>query len=99
MMVLLTYYVSGHITGLQKRINNVEPQTLYVHCSAHTLNLVVQDSMMTVERSRDFLVLLKSLIVFVRKKQKDNYFLIFYLFFLLFTKKTIDFNDSFFKDC
>lgn len=62
--------VSGHITGLQKRINNVEPRALYVHCSAHTLNLVVQDSMMTVERSRDFLVLLKSLIVFVRNSPK-----------------------------
>ncbi|XP_015378230.1 PREDICTED: uncharacterized protein LOC107172455, partial [Diuraphis noxia] len=44
--------VSGHITGLQKRINDIEPRALYVHCSAHTLNLVVQDAMMTVEKSQ-----------------------------------------------
>lgn len=62
--------VSGHKSCLQKRINDLEPRALYVHCTAHTLNLVVQDAMMNVERSRDFLFLVRSIIVFVRNSPK-----------------------------
>lgn len=36
--------VSGRISGLQARIREVEPRAVYVHCVAHTLNLVVQDA-------------------------------------------------------
>ncbi len=35
--------MSGEITGLQTRIRNLEPRALFVHCRAHTLNLMVQD--------------------------------------------------------
>ena len=35
--------MSGQITGLQTRIRNVEPQAVFVHCRAQTLNLLVQD--------------------------------------------------------
>lgn len=62
--------VSGHKSGLQKRINDLESRALYVHFTAHTLNLVVQDAMMNVERSRDFLFLVRSIIVFVRNSPK-----------------------------
>lgn len=37
--------VSGHITGLQRSIIDVEPRAIFVHWIAHTLNLVVQDTM------------------------------------------------------
>uniref|UniRef100_A0A2S2PFM3 Zinc finger MYM-type protein 1 n=1 Tax=Schizaphis graminum TaxID=13262 RepID=A0A2S2PFM3_SCHGA len=62
--------VSGHITGLQKRILDIEKRAIYVHCVAHTLNLVVQDGMMSVDRSRDFLAMIRSIIVFVRCSPK-----------------------------
>jgi len=58
--------VSGHITGLQKRITDVENRAIYVHCVAHTLNLVVQDAMMKIDKIRDFLIMIKSIIVYVR---------------------------------
>lgn len=38
--------VSGYISGLQKRIVDLENRAMKVHCVAHTLNLVVQDSML-----------------------------------------------------
>lgn len=62
--------VSGHLSGLQKRINEIEPRALYVHCTAHTLNLIVQNAMMNVQKSRDFLFLVRSIIVFVRNSPK-----------------------------
>lgn len=62
--------VSGHKSGLQKRINDLVPRALYVYYTAHTLNLVVQDAMLNVERSRDFLFLVRSIIVFVRNSPK-----------------------------
>lgn len=37
--------VSGHISGLQRRIMDVEPRATFVHCNAHTLNLEEQDTM------------------------------------------------------
>lgn len=62
--------VSGHISGLQKRIVELENRDIYVHCVAHTLNLVVQDAMLKIDKSRDFLSMIKSIIVFVRSSPK-----------------------------
>jgi len=62
--------VSGHISGLQKRIVELENRAIYVHCVAHTLNLVVQDAMLKIDKSRDFLSMIKSIIVFVRSSPK-----------------------------
>jgi len=33
--------MSGAKSGVQKRISDVVPSSLYVHCTAHTLNLVI----------------------------------------------------------
>lgn len=41
-----------------------------MHCVAHSLNLVVQDTMREVAAIRDFLVLTRELIVFVRVSPK-----------------------------
>lgn len=62
--------VSGHISGLQKRIIDVEPRATFVHCTAHTLNLVVQDTMQNIDKFRDFLAILRSLISFVKDTPK-----------------------------
>ncbi|KAL4085456.1 hypothetical protein QTP88_027314 [Uroleucon formosanum] len=34
--------MSGHLTGLQARVKEVEPNALFTHCLAHRLNLVLQ---------------------------------------------------------
>lgn len=62
--------VSGTITGLQSRIKELEPRAIYVHCAAHTLNLVVQDSMQNITEVRDFLVVIRDLISFVKGSPK-----------------------------
>lgn len=62
--------VSGAITGLQSRIKELEPRAIYVHCAAHTLNLVVQDSMQNITEVRDFLVVIRDLISFVKGSPK-----------------------------
>jgi hypothetical protein len=62
--------VSGHISGLQARIIDVEPRAIFVHCTAHTLNLVVQDTMQNITKIRDFLAILRSMISFVKDSPK-----------------------------
>ena len=36
--------MSGHVSGLQSLVREQEQRALYVHCRAHSLNLVAQDS-------------------------------------------------------
>lgn len=36
---------SGHITGVHKRVQQMYPKAVYVHCSAHKLNLVLSESL------------------------------------------------------
>lgn len=62
--------VSGRILGLQTRIQEVEPRALYVHCTAHSLNLAVQDAMEQVLCVKNFLGIAKDLITFVRDSPK-----------------------------
>ena len=45
--------MSGHIAGLQTLVRNQEERALYVHCRAHTLNLVAQDSVEDVVEIRN----------------------------------------------
>lgn len=37
--------MSGAYNGVQKRIKNVQPNAIYVHCADHNLNLVLNDTM------------------------------------------------------
>lgn len=62
--------VSGRITGLQARIKKVEPRAVYVHCNAHTLNLVVQDGMEQVSIAKNFIGSVKEMINFIRDSPK-----------------------------
>ncbi|KYN28567.1 Zinc finger MYM-type protein 1 [Trachymyrmex cornetzi] len=62
--------VSGRITGLQARIRDVEPRAIYVHCTAHTLNLVVQDAIEHVSYARNFVGIVKDIINFIRDSPK-----------------------------
>lgn len=62
--------VSGHLTGLKSKILSIEPRAIYIHCFAHTVNLVVQDSMCKAQLIRDYINLLRELICFVRGSPK-----------------------------
>ena len=57
--------MSGRCTGVQKRVMEVVPQAVYIHCFAHILNLVLVDCSKNVVHVARFFALLESLYVFV----------------------------------
>ena len=57
--------MSGRCTGVQKRVMEVVPQAVYIHCFAHILNLVLVDCSKNVVHAARFFALLESLYVFV----------------------------------
>lgn len=61
--------VSSSISDLQKRALSDEPHALYIHCSEHNLNLVMQDSFKKLELFI-LLALIEDLINFVRDSPK-----------------------------
>jgi hypothetical protein len=62
--------MAGNVTGLQKRICEVEPKALFVHCMNHSLSLSFQDAMSYIPHCRDAMNLIKDLINFVRDSPK-----------------------------
>ncbi|CAI6372764.1 unnamed protein product [Macrosiphum euphorbiae] len=46
--------MSGTYSGLQKRINDIVPNAMYVHCCAHNLNLVVCDAAKSSDKAMRF---------------------------------------------
>ena len=62
--------VAGSLNGVQAKIRDVESRALFVHCAAHTINLVVQDSVAAVSTYRDALNTFGTLITFVRDSPK-----------------------------
>uniref|UniRef100_H3ASM6 HAT C-terminal dimerisation domain-containing protein n=1 Tax=Latimeria chalumnae TaxID=7897 RepID=H3ASM6_LATCH len=55
--------VSGVLSGLQARVKAEEPRAVYVHRMAHSLNLVVQDVMQHILFGRNFLTMIRELII------------------------------------
>lgn len=53
--------MSGIYSGVQARIAEREPLALYVHCVAHCLNLVLNDSVKTILEIRQFYDVVESL--------------------------------------
>lgn len=62
--------MSGSFSGVQARFLSEEPRAIYVHCLAHSLNLVVQDAMKQVRDVRDCLNTIRELILMVRSSPK-----------------------------
>lgn len=62
--------MSGKLSGVQKRVREEEPRAIYVHCAAHNLNLVVEDSINCTAEIRNFISLTKEMIVFVKGSPK-----------------------------
>ncbi|XP_063929547.1 zinc finger MYM-type protein 1-like [Zophobas morio] len=46
--------MSGELNGLQSKIKNVAPQALFIHCYAHRMNLILQDSVSKIKECRIF---------------------------------------------
>ncbi|XP_064462321.1 zinc finger MYM-type protein 1-like [Ornithodoros turicata] len=62
--------VSGKSGGLQALVQDIEPRAMYVHCLAHTLNLVLQDLCKQIDVCRDFVSLFADLVNFVKTSPK-----------------------------
>lgn len=46
--------MSGIYNGLQARIKKIQPLAIYVHCAAHNLNLVINDSVKNIKEIHIF---------------------------------------------
>uniref|UniRef100_A0A1X7VIT1 DUF4371 domain-containing protein n=1 Tax=Amphimedon queenslandica TaxID=400682 RepID=A0A1X7VIT1_AMPQE len=62
--------MSGHLSGVATRLMAEEPCALYVHCSAHCLNLALQDSSRQSTSVRDALSLAADIANFIRASPK-----------------------------
>jgi hypothetical protein len=49
-----TANMNGVYSGLQARIKHIQPLALYVHCAAHNLNLVINDSVKNINEIQNF---------------------------------------------
>lgn len=62
--------MSGHISGVQRRIREVAPKAFFVHCLGHNLNLVVQDGMEKIDIERLFINSAREFVNLVRNSPK-----------------------------
>ena len=56
--------MSGHCTGIQTQLMEFAPHTIYIHCHAHILNLVLVDIVRAIPGATQFYALVESLYVF-----------------------------------
>ena len=55
--------MSGHLPGIQSRVTEVTPHAHYVHYYAHTLNLVLVESVKIFSSATEFFLLLQTLAI------------------------------------
>ena len=67
--------MSGRCSGVQQRSRLVAPNATYIHCYAHTLNLVLVDSVKMVQYAAEFFSLLESLYVFISTTKSHTVFM------------------------
>ena len=46
--------MSGKLSGVQQRLREIAPQAIYIHCYAHTLNLVLVDCVKMIQSASEF---------------------------------------------
>jgi len=63
--------MAGEFRGVQKIINDQFPKALYVHCSAHSLNLAVSSSS-NIRPIRNCLGIVEKLHVFFNTPKRNN---------------------------
>lgn len=56
--------MSGIYSGVQKRIKDIEPTAAYIHCTAHNLNLVINDAVSGVKEVASFFLIIADLYTF-----------------------------------
>ncbi|XP_029343946.1 zinc finger MYM-type protein 1-like [Acyrthosiphon pisum] len=59
--------MSGAYTGVQKRISDVVPSASYIHCTAHSLNLVISDIAKSSQKVALFFDLVQDIFLFFSK--------------------------------
>ena len=66
--------MSGKCTGVQTRVREFAPHAMYMHCHAHILNLVLVDSVKSINRAAEFFALLQTLHVFMSSSKIHEIF-------------------------
>ncbi|CAH0555131.1 unnamed protein product [Brassicogethes aeneus] len=66
--------MAGHLNGLQAKIKKEAPQALFIHCSAHKLNLVLQDSCKAIKECRVFFATLTGIPNYFHQSAKRTFF-------------------------
>ena len=61
--------MAGMLNGVQAKIREIYPKALYVHCSAHRLNLVVND-LNSVQTIRNTTSTIKSIVAYFRESSR-----------------------------
>ena len=64
--------VSGVHSGLQAQMKALAPSSLFVHCYAHILNLVIVDAMSANRMARDFFGIMQNFYVFIGNCSKRH---------------------------
>ena len=64
--------MSGHVSGIAARIQEVEPTAVYVHCLAHSTNLCLQTVGRTISAVREALDLVMELSQFIQFSPKRS---------------------------
>lgn len=65
--------MSGHLNGLQKKVKDVAPRAIFIHCSAHRLNLVLRHSMKQIPQCRVFFAEICGIPSFFHHSAKRTY--------------------------
>ena len=62
--------MAGNVAGLQKKIIEIQPKALFVHCMNHSLSLAFQDAMSYIPQCRDAMNLVREIVNFIRDSPK-----------------------------
>ena len=67
--------MAGEVSGLNKRIQDVFPSAIFIHCYSHSLNLTLQQSVANIKEYRLFFQTLSGLAILFSKSTKRTYVL------------------------
>ncbi len=62
--------MSGHLSGVQAQLREVNPHSLYVHCSNHSLDLVLQEVACEVSLIAEGLNFVQGVAVLIKESAK-----------------------------
>lgn len=62
--------MSGELNGLQMQVKTIAPQALFTHCYAHRLNLILQNSVASIQECKIFFATISGISAFFSKSTK-----------------------------